>query len=301
MPDINSYDFAPDSAFEESILELSHQLRDGDRPRFLCSLFLPQIHRAAVFALYKFNLDVARVGVEISDPMIGQLRLKWWYDAVSNIGTGKVPNHPTVVILDRVFSQYNLDPAVLQSVVEAYVEQLIMARQINLAGLLSNLDKTLGRLNELIIHIIDGVCSDEAVKAGFHIARASGLSNLIRNLPKTISRGRVYIPEDICCSEAVSTLDLMELNSQRLLPSGVIKVIRAIVEVAEDELHQGRKLRSFIDRSTRPVLLTGTIAGQELAAIKASGFDPRRLQHRLIEPGPVSMAKLWWTALQGRY
>ena len=77
--------------------------------------------------------------------------------------------------------------------------------------------------------------------------------------------------------------------------------VRDSVEIAEDELAQGRRLRNFIDLSVRSALLPGTLAGQDLAVIRATGFDPRRLRHRSLARGPISMINLWWTAQRGRY
>ena len=84
---MNSPNFAADSAPEVGNMDLARRLREGDRPRFLCCLLAPREHYDALLALYTFNLEIARVRLTVSDPVVGQLRLKWWYDAAERLGS----------------------------------------------------------------------------------------------------------------------------------------------------------------------------------------------------------------------
>ncbi len=292
---------ASDSGFDEQKISPSQLLREGDRSQFLCSLFLPEPHRAAAIALYTFKLEIARVGRVVSDPLIGQLRLKWWYDAVKNLENGKILDHPVVIAIDRVFQEYELDPSVLLALVEAYSDALVRKQPEQVTGLFTHLDRTLGDLNSLIVHVIAGGASDEAVNAAYHVTRAWGISQLLLSLPKSESKSGIYIPKEILSRESVTFTDLMKFNQAGHMPDSIIRVIRTVVEIAEEELSKGRRLRSVIAPPVRSALLIGILAEQDLAAIKMSGFDPRRLRHGRLEPGPMTMVKLWWGAQRGRY
>jgi phytoene synthase len=52
-------------------------VRAGDKDRFLATLFAPPKYRRALFALYAFNLEVARTGMA-REPPPGEIRLPWW-------------------------------------------------------------------------------------------------------------------------------------------------------------------------------------------------------------------------------
>src|SRR3954452_21516502 len=57
-------------------------VRTGDKNRFLATLFAPQKYRRALYALYAFNLEVARTRELAREPMPGEIRLQWWRDVL---------------------------------------------------------------------------------------------------------------------------------------------------------------------------------------------------------------------------
>ena len=69
------------------------QVRTYDRDRFLCSLFAPSDERAALSALYAFNIEVASVRERVSQPLLGAMRLQWWRDAIDAVFEGRLPSH----------------------------------------------------------------------------------------------------------------------------------------------------------------------------------------------------------------
>ena len=52
-------------------------VREHDRDRYFATLFAPESARADLFALYAFNLELARVRDLVSDPLPGEVRLQW--------------------------------------------------------------------------------------------------------------------------------------------------------------------------------------------------------------------------------
>ena len=44
--------------------------------------------RRVLFPLYAFNVEVARAPWVTSEPMIGEMRLQWWRDALEEIARG---------------------------------------------------------------------------------------------------------------------------------------------------------------------------------------------------------------------
>src|SRR5271157_5432659 len=58
-------------------------VRRHDRDRFQTVLFAPAARREALFALYAFNYEIARVRESVTEPMIGQIRLEWWRESIA--------------------------------------------------------------------------------------------------------------------------------------------------------------------------------------------------------------------------
>src|SRR5689334_20676146 len=62
---------------------LAALVRRHDRDRYQTALFAPADRRDALFALYAFNYEVARVRENVSQPMLGQIRLQWWREVIA--------------------------------------------------------------------------------------------------------------------------------------------------------------------------------------------------------------------------
>ena len=66
-------------------------MRHHDRDRFQTALFAPAERREALFALYAFNYEIARVREAVREPMLGQIRLQWWREAIAAAYAGEPP------------------------------------------------------------------------------------------------------------------------------------------------------------------------------------------------------------------
>ena len=64
-------------------------VRAADKDRFLATLFAPARYSRALFSLYAFNVEVARIRELAREPMPGEIRLQWWRDVFSAAGGGK--------------------------------------------------------------------------------------------------------------------------------------------------------------------------------------------------------------------
>src|SRR5258708_11419859 len=69
----------------------AQQGRRFDHDRCLCTMFAREPVQARLFALYAFNVEIARVREIVSEPVIGQMRLQWWRDAITEFAAGAGP------------------------------------------------------------------------------------------------------------------------------------------------------------------------------------------------------------------
>lgn len=77
----------------------------GDPDRFRAVMACPPAARKVLFPLYAFNVEVSRAPWVTQEPMIAEMRLQWWRDALEEIATGKaVRSHevtsPLAEVLD---------------------------------------------------------------------------------------------------------------------------------------------------------------------------------------------------------
>src|SRR5713226_379142 len=114
------------SAKADRLSPVAALVRRHDRDRFQTVLFAPAARRAALFALYAFNYEVARVRESVSQPMLGQIRLQWWREVIAAAYAGDKPrDHPVVEPLAATIAEFGLT--------RRYFDRLIDAREADLA------------------------------------------------------------------------------------------------------------------------------------------------------------------------
>jgi len=279
---------------EEAALRLS---RD-DRDRFLCTLFAPAERRGALFALYDFDLEISRVRDTVSDPMVGQLRLKWWYDAVAAMKSGPPPRHAVAEALYTAVQTHGLDVDALLRLIEAHAEDLTPVQPENLDGLAAYAEATTGVVAAMALEILGAGGSEAAQRTASDIAVAAACVRLMRALPQHARRGWVYLPKDLC---AAAELALDEVRQMRAGPP-MSAVVRPVATYAQERLRAARARRAECRSEALPVLLHGVLADHYLKELQACGYEPsRRRLRRGPDPGPWAMLCLGWRALCRRY
>ena len=75
----------------------------GDPDRFRAAMATPVAARKVLFPLYAFNVEVARAPWVASEPMICEMRLQWWRDALEEIADARaVRRHEVTTPLAEV-------------------------------------------------------------------------------------------------------------------------------------------------------------------------------------------------------
>jgi phytoene synthase len=75
----------------------------GDPDRFMAAMAAPVEARRVLFPLYAFNVEVSRAPWVTEEPMIAEMRLQWWRDALEEIAKGgPVRRHEVTTPLTEV-------------------------------------------------------------------------------------------------------------------------------------------------------------------------------------------------------
>src|SRR5262249_14399446 len=94
-------------------------VRASDPDRFVATLFAPADRRAYMFALYAFNLEIARIGEIAHEPLAGEIRLQWWRDALTGVSHGETSGHPVASALLGALESCRLPVQPLLNLIEA--------------------------------------------------------------------------------------------------------------------------------------------------------------------------------------
>jgi len=186
-------------------------LARGDPDRFAAAMAAPVPARRALLPIYAFNLEVARAPWATHEPMIAEMRLQWWRDALAEIGAGEPPRrHEVVTPLAEVLDADGA--AILDALVAARRVDVEAAPFADLAALEGYLDATGGGLMWAAARALGGT-EELAFRA---IGGASALANLCLALPELAARGKRPLPDT--AAETLADLAAKALANLRATP-----------------------------------------------------------------------------------
>jgi phytoene synthase len=174
------------------IEDLDALIRRTDPDRWLAARFAPEAARRELMALYALNHELARVAESVTNPLVGEIRLAWWREALEELAAGEPARaHPVLQAVAPAVTSGRLPLAPLKALVEARASDLEPAPFADEAALTAYIDGTAGAVMAAAAHLLDGTASP-AVTAG--AARAWGWTALFRAGPALEARGRRWTP-----------------------------------------------------------------------------------------------------------
>ncbi len=101
-------------------------VRRVDPDRWLASRFVGDpAKRADLMVLYAYDHELARAVQVASNPLLAEMRLTWWIEALEEIFGGRtVRRHPTVEALSDVIARRHLPRDLLEAMIEGRVRDL---------------------------------------------------------------------------------------------------------------------------------------------------------------------------------
>jgi 15-cis-phytoene synthase len=168
----------------------------GDPERFRTALVAPAAKRAGLMALYAFNLEVARAPWVSAEPMIVQIRLRWWIEAIAEIAAGAPPRrHEVVLPLAEAVREAGLPHAVFEALIEARLADADPAPLPDRAAVDAYVGATYGGLMELAARHLGA--GEPALPTVRRFAAGAGAAALLRAVPELRARGRDPLPADL--------------------------------------------------------------------------------------------------------
>jgi 15-cis-phytoene synthase len=158
--------------------DLDQTVRRADPNRWLASRFIgDRRRRAAVIAIYAFDHELERARKVASGPLLAQIRLTWWREALDEIFEGRlVRAHPVARALADAVARHDLPRNPLEAMIDARIETADKAR-LNPDEALRWADAVGGSATILAARALDPSASSEAAALA---GRAWGLVLLRR-------------------------------------------------------------------------------------------------------------------------
>ena len=82
--------------------------------------YAPRQSHDALKALWTLDDALGRIVSTTTEPLIGQMRLTWWYEQLQNLHSATTPAEPVLIELARVMPGYDISGAALAALVEGW-------------------------------------------------------------------------------------------------------------------------------------------------------------------------------------
>ncbi len=268
-------------------------VRRLDRDRYRSALFAPRPQRDHLLSLFAFNVELARVREEVSETMLGEIRLEWWREALERSQAGETIGHPVADGLALARRRCVLPGDLLVDMIDARLSDLAATPMPDQTHLEDYLARTAGTVFQLAGYIL-GQRDERAAHLARHAGIAFGLAGIMRALPVHRARGLLLLP----CA------DLADAGVQ----TGDVRAGK-VTEALEDELARLRELAeahravaaeefAALPPQARPAFLPLALVRGQLRALARPGRDPLR---EVPKPQPFAgFWRMWRANMTGR-
>ncbi|MEM7318879.1 MAG: squalene/phytoene synthase family protein [Pseudomonadota bacterium] len=256
--------------FDDDLNACAALVERGDPDRFLATMAAPVAARRVLFPLFALNVEVARAPWVTQEPIIAEMRLQWWRDALAEIAEGgPVRRHEIATPLSQVLSPdlaKEMDEYIAVRRWDIYKDPFE-----NTAHFDRYIDRSSACLLMVAAQSLGAARSETLCDFGY----ASGVANLLRAAPELVRLGRVPL------------LD------------GTHDGISALAARALDRLARARAHRRSVSADARPALLSGW---QTHTVLTQAFRDPARVgDGRLGTSEARRRISLMWQAATGRW
>src|SRR3954452_23234475 len=147
-------------------------VRRADPDRYFSALFAPADKRPLLFALYAFNHELARIGETVREPMMGEIRLQWWREALEEAREDKPRAHDVSRALFELFRRVELPASIFRAMMDARAFDFSPEPFANDAARDEYLDATSGNLMRLAARVLgaggayDGLAREAGIVYG---------------------------------------------------------------------------------------------------------------------------------------
>jgi 15-cis-phytoene synthase len=244
-------------------------VRDADRDRYLATLFAPAGHRDALFAIYAFNVEIARVRDLAREPMPGEIRLQWWREVLSGARDGEAAAHPVAAALQATLARYGIAGDQLVALIDAHVFDLYDDPMARVNDLERYGRDTQGALFALAAGIL-GADTEAVATLTRHAGMASAIAGALRAFALHATRRQLYLPLEL--------LERHEVDRESIFAGRADDSLRAALADmrghARRHLAAARAELKTAPPEILPALLPAAVIGPTLGRMQRRGRQP---------------------------
>ena len=242
-------------------VDIISMVRSGDYERFLAIQLAPPAKREALYAVTACALEVACIAEQVSEPLIGHIRLAWWREALEEMMAGAPPRqHPVVIALAAVHSHAPQVVVHLLQMVDARAVDLDTSLLAEESAWLAYCDNTAGALHMAWAALLDENAATVHATTMRAEARAYAMIGLARAIPFMAAQGWMRFSDARLAAHGVASL----------APSTALNgMVQAIVNEANAMMP-----KTALPRSLKPLSALARVAALHSRWLRLCGGDP---------------------------
>jgi phytoene synthase len=251
-------------------------LRERARDLWLAALFVPAAERPHVHAVYAYALECAEVRAKVSQPLLGEMRLRWWTDALTAAGNESAQPHPVADALRATIDACGLPRDELVALADAHV-----------ADLYDDPIPDLATLEYYCRMTVAGPIRWSARILGVAPSPAFDAAGLALGLTRVLERpAGAFLPADLLAAAGA------DINAAS---PALRDVARGVADRARAHYESARTAAAGLTRG-REALLPAAIVPLYLEQTRQKTYDPT---HGLAPPSPLRRQWRLWRAARG--
>jgi phytoene synthase len=244
-------------------------VREADRDRYLATLFAPAQHRDALFALYAFNVEIARVRDLAREPMPGEIRLQWWREVLSGERAGEGAAHPVAAALLATLQQHSFVATPLLELIDARVFDLYDEPMASLGDLELYAIQTQSPLFAMAAGILnEGGTSPELFTLDAAVAYA--VAGILGSFARHAARRQLFLPLEVLDRYGVNREDIFAGQANESLMVALAEM-RAL---ARQYLTTGQAKQKSAPPKILPAFLPVALVGPQLRRMDGADYQP---------------------------
>ena len=249
-------------------------VREADHDRYLATLFAPAEHRNALYALYAFNVEIARVRDLVRQPLPGEIRLQWWREALEGKRDSEAAANPVAAVLREVLQRYNIAPLRLIGLIDAHAFDLYDEPMATLDDLDAYARASQGALLRTAADILAPTAAAAEVLIGY-AGIAYTLTGVLSLLGRHAARRQLFVPLEVLERHKLAPADVFARETGAPLQAALAELRRH----ARHQLTAARAELASAPPEILPALLPvatvkGTLAAMERRTYQPFQFEP---------------------------